>query len=236
MENYYHYIRLLRINHWYKNLVVFLGVFFSIQLLLQQATVRYFALAIISFFLASLVSSVNYIINELVDAQGDKNHPVKKNRAIPSGKISITAAHIIWKLLLIFTVVSSYFILDGFSTLGIIALFCAGILYNIPPFRFKEIPYLDVVSESVNNPIRFLIGWYVTSPDSHPSLLLLCGLWTSGALLMTLKRLLELKELTIETAVKYRSSFRHYSLPILTIYSTFWLVLTLVLFIMYVNQ
>ena len=40
-------------------------------------------------------------------------------------------------------------------------LLLAGILYNVPPLRFKDIPYLYSTMESANNPIRFLVGWYV---------------------------------------------------------------------------
>ena len=35
-----------------------------------------------------------------------------------------------------------------------------GCLYNIPPIRTKDHAYVDVLSESINNPIRFLVGWY----------------------------------------------------------------------------
>ena len=33
-------------------------------------------------------------------------------------------------------------------------------MYNVKPFRFKDIVYLDVIIESLNNPIRFL-GWFI---------------------------------------------------------------------------
>jgi len=34
-----------------------------------------------------------------------------------------------------------------------------GIIYNVPPIRAKDKAYLDAVSESVNNPLRLMIGW-----------------------------------------------------------------------------
>ena len=40
-------------------------------------------------------------------------------------------------------------------------LWIMGCLYNIPPFRTKDRPWLDVLSEAVNNPLRLLIGWYM---------------------------------------------------------------------------
>ena len=36
-----------------------------------------------------------------------------------------------------------------------------GVVYNVKPLRSKDLPIFDVLSESVNNPIRFLIGWYL---------------------------------------------------------------------------
>ena len=43
-----------------------------------------------------------------------------------------------------------------------------GIVYNVPPLRTKDKPYLDVISESVNNPIRLLIGWAMVDPTTLP--------------------------------------------------------------------
>ena len=38
-----------------------------------------------------------------------------------------------------------------------------GILYNVKPVRTKDIPVLDVLSESVNNAIRLLTGWFAVT-------------------------------------------------------------------------
>ena len=68
-----------------------------------------------------------------------------------------------------------------------------GILYNIRPIRLKNIPYIDVISESFNNPVRFLIGWFVVVKSEFPSVLILLATWSIGAVLMTAKRYDELK-------------------------------------------
>ena len=41
-------------------------------------------------------------------------------------------------------------------TLTVLALWVMGCVYNIPPVRSKDLPYLDVLSEAINNPIRML--------------------------------------------------------------------------------
>jgi hypothetical protein len=41
-----------------------------------------------------------------------------------------------------------------------------GCIYNIPPIRSKDVPYIDVLSESINNPLRMLAGWFIASTAS----------------------------------------------------------------------
>ncbi len=48
-------------------------------------------------------------------------------------------------------------------TLTAIALWIMGCVYNIPPLRTKDQVYLDVLTESVNNPLRMLLGWYMVT-------------------------------------------------------------------------
>ena len=38
-----------------------------------------------------------------------------------------------------------------------------GCVYNIPPVRSKDLPYVDVLSEAINNPIRMLAGWFIVT-------------------------------------------------------------------------
>ena len=78
------YIELIRIRQWYKNLLVFLAIFFSGYLF--NFTKIY--VVILAFSSLSFVSSVGYIINDLNDLERDKLHPEKKSRALASGKIS----------------------------------------------------------------------------------------------------------------------------------------------------
>ena len=42
-------------------------------------------------------------------------------------------------------------------------LWVMGCLYNFPPVRTKDVPYLDVLTESINNPLRMLLGWYAVT-------------------------------------------------------------------------
>ena len=61
-----------------------------------------------------------------------------------------------------FVLVSPYFFLAAYGLWGV------GILFNVPPFRSKDIPFLDVITESFNNAIRFLLGWFVVTGGGFP--------------------------------------------------------------------
>ena len=92
------------------------------------------------------------------------------------------------------------------------ALWVMGLAYNVPPVRLKEWPYLDVLSESVNNPIRLVLGWFALVPDRFPPLSLALSYWMVGAFFMAMKRLAELRHIgDREALAQYRHSFRHYT-------------------------
>ncbi len=85
---FYNLIYLLRPKQWYKNLVVFLGIIFSGNLLNGFLLERVVA----AFFVVLLFSGVNYILNDLIDRKRDRLHPKKKFRPLASGKISVRVA------------------------------------------------------------------------------------------------------------------------------------------------
>jgi 4-hydroxybenzoate polyprenyltransferase len=86
-----------------------------------------------------------------------------------------------------------------------------GCAYNIAPLRTKDIPYLDVISEAINNPLRFCAGWYIVTFTIIPPVSLLIAYWMLGAYFMTLKRFSEYRQIGPEQAGWYRKSFRHYT-------------------------
>jgi 4-hydroxybenzoate polyprenyltransferase len=87
-----------------------------------------------------------------------------------------------------------------------------GCLYNFPPIRTKDVPYLDVLTESINNPLRMLLGWYAVTSVLVPPVSLLIAYWMIGCYFMALKRFSELSEIRGKTdAGAYRASFKHYT-------------------------
>jgi hypothetical protein len=96
--------------------------------------------------------------------------------------------------------------------LSLLALWVMGCVYNIPPIRSKDLPYADVLSEAVNNPIRMLAGWFiVTSVTIAPASLLL-SYWMIGCYFMALKRFAEYRNINDPArAAAYRTSFRYFT-------------------------
>jgi hypothetical protein len=87
-----------------------------------------------------------------------------------------------------------------------------GCVYNIPPIRSKDKPYLDVLSEAVNNPLRLLAGWYAAGMVKFPPVSLIVAYWMVGAFFMAVKRFAEYRKIADpEQASHYRNSFGHYN-------------------------
>lgn len=82
------YVTLFRIKHYIKNFLIFIPIFFSRKLFCQEKILACF-FAFIAFCFAS---SAIYIFNDIIDAEKDSLHPIKKNRPIASGVISIKKA------------------------------------------------------------------------------------------------------------------------------------------------
>src|SRR3954463_7227709 len=90
-------------------------------------------------------------------------------------------------------------------------LLVMGVVYNVRPVRSKDLPYVDVLSESINNPIRLLLGWFAVTTAEFPPVSLLISYWMIGAFFMATKRFSEYRSLADPaTAGAYRNSFRHY--------------------------
>jgi len=108
----------------------------------------------------------------------------------------------------------SLIIANFISTTVLIAeafLLVMGILYNVRPIRTKDLPYVDVLTESMNNPIRLIIGWFCVSNLYLPPASIVFGYWMGGAFLMAAKRFAEYRMIgDPEQAKLYRKSFRGY--------------------------
>jgi 4-hydroxybenzoate polyprenyltransferase len=162
------------------------------------------------FLLTWLISTANYIVNEIADAPFDIHHPTKRMRPLASGEVH-RGPLVVWAFVLAASsLAAAWFLFSRPFFFSLLALLAAGFIYNVKPVRAKDIPFLDSVSESVNNPIRFCLGWYAFAPGGFPPASLLLSWWAFGNFLMVAKRLSELRFLR-ERAGDYRASLRRYT-------------------------
>ncbi len=212
MEQIKYYLAVLRLDHWHKNLFTLLGCLGAIAYFhvpLSQVSGR---MMVLGLFLSCLLSSVNYVINEFLDASFDALHPTKKNRPIPSGKVNPERLFFIAGLLLVGTMMVSILWMPRKFSFFLILFFLSGILYNLRPVRAKDVAFLDVIVESLNNPIRLCIGWYVFDfATRFPPLSLIICFWAFGAYLMSAKRYAELEKITKAQAENYRPVYLVYT-------------------------
>jgi len=207
-----HYISVFRPGHWFKNIFMLTGSFTAYIFFNASINSETALLTAVAFMCTCLAASANYGINEVIDSEFDRHHPVKKNRPVPSGKVSKKAVLIISVLLAAAAALIGFFFLPPGAFLAILSLMAMGFFYNVRPFRTKELPFLDVISESINNPIRFIIGWYAVQMIFFPPASFIISLWAFGAFLMACKRLAEYRFIgNDKRAAKYRKSFKYYN-------------------------
>lgn len=202
-----------RVDHWIKNIFVFPGVLVALEFH-SVSTLdwpRLLGELLLGLLATGLIASSNYVINEVFDAPFDRMHPKKRVRPVASGRVIVPLAYAQWLVLMVLGLALAVAISKPFA-LTLAALWVMGLLYNLPPIRSKDLPYLDVISESVNNPLRMLAGWYIVNPNYFPSTNLLLSYWMIGAYLMALKRFAEFRDIgDAELAGNYRKSFRYYN-------------------------
>jgi len=151
---------LIRVRQYYKNLLVFLvlifaGLAFDINSIL---------LTILGFFSLCLISSTNYILNDIVDIEKDKKHPEKCKRPLPAGKISIFLAGIIAGLFAISSLAIAWVISINFFYL-VISLFFLTQLYSL---YMKNEVFLDVLFIAINFILRAVSGAFILFTDISP--------------------------------------------------------------------
>lgn len=211
MKNLKNYIKIARPDHWIKNLFIIPGIIVAFLIFGKDLSFRFFIRFLIGMLATCFISSANYVINEWLDADFDKYHPVKKNRPAVTANLKFSYIMLEYAVLTIAGLGLSLMI-NPYFLLVEIWLLVMGLLYNVKPFRTKDISYLDVLSESVNNIIRLLLGWFIVTDSFTPPISILIGYWMCGAFLMSVKRYAEYRMINDPvTAGLYRKSFRHYT-------------------------
>lgn len=204
------YLKLVRFDNWPKNFLMFIGVLFA-YLINKSHFHMDNQRCLFAFFALCFASSANYVLNEYYDKHSDSFHPIKKQRSLIKYSLKPILVIIEYCILLSLAVVSSLFAHLNVTLLIILYIVLAWV-YNVQPFRAKDIVVFDVLLESLNYPIRVLIGWLCIFPNNMGWHKVLVISWTIGGFTMSIKRLAEYQIFdSVKQAIAYRKSYANYS-------------------------
>jgi 4-hydroxybenzoate polyprenyltransferase len=220
------YLAMTRPDYWLKNIFVLPGVLFALAVYRTPLNSELIYNVIVGFISITLTVSANYVLNEYLDAGFDKYHPVKNIRVAVVRTVKPQIVFIMYALFGLLGLYLAYIISVKFFAAAAFLLFM-GIIYNVRPMRSKERVYVDVLTESINNPIRFIMGWFMVPLDmghvmddrwdleffnTLPPLSIIIAYWMGGAFLMATKRFAEYRLIgNPEIAGNYRRSFKYYT-------------------------
>ena len=136
------YIKLIRAKHWLKNGLVFLPLFFSINLF----NTSYYLGTILAFMVFSFTASIVYIINDMGDIEKDRLHPVKKKRPLAAGTISVKNAKIVIGVLVVLAAGMMWYLFKYTNNIAVVIVPIVYLIINILYSKWlKHIPIIDVV-------------------------------------------------------------------------------------------
>lgn len=149
--------RLIRPKQWIKNTVVLLPIFFGGALLRVEALYAGFITAL-SF---SFISSSIYCLNDIIDLKDDRRHPVKCQRPLASGAISVVQGFIIMASMVILSMITLFLLPDNqMKTAGIIFFYW---VLNIAYCLFlKQHAIIDVCVIAFGFVLRIISGGLAT--------------------------------------------------------------------------
>jgi len=160
------YVSLARPDHWVKHVLILPGIILA-SMFRPESVAEHVSDVLIGLASAAAIASANYVLNEWLDSAFDAFNGHKAHRPAVRKRLSrlvvvleylgLAAGGLVLAALLspLFVVVSVAFLLSG-------------LIYNVPPVRTKDLAFLDVLSESINSPIRLTLGWAMVSATTLP--------------------------------------------------------------------
>lgn len=198
-------LKTMRPRQWPKNGFVFAALFFDRQVLEAGSVIQ----AILAFILLCLVSSAVYIMNDLVDIESDREHPIKRNRPLPSGQLDPNVAKVALAVFVIVGLAAS-FILSWVFGLILLGYFLLQVTYT---WQLKHIVLLDVSAVAAGFILRVAAGVAIIEVERFSPWLYVC----TGFLALFLalgKRRHELALLG-EDAGNHRAILQEYNLDLI---------------------
>lgn len=213
------YARALRVNQWTKNFVIFAAILFTGKLFHPAL----FWQSCIAFILFCLLSSASYVLNDIIDYQYDRKHPMKKYRPVASGAISIPQATFIVFFLTITTLLLTLLFSLNFFFLSLGFL----LLHYLYSLYLKRFPVIDIFTISFSFVLRTLAG--VVATGFHVPIWLLMTIFFISLFMATVKRHAEL----VTQGSSTRESLYRYKNHLLYFLSATFATMTIVSYALY---
>lgn len=143
-------VRLLRPKQWTKNLLLFAALLFSFEEIRTETILA----TLLGFILFSLVAGCVYILNDYVDRDRDRQHPVKKFRPIASGQVNPTHA-LLFGIILLTLSVGTAFVMNPLFGVLCVVYFLLNVSYS---FVLKHLVILDMMTIAAGFVLRAIAG------------------------------------------------------------------------------
>lgn len=140
----------MRPKQWYKNLIIFIGLFFSLNVLNFSLWIN----SISAFIIFCLLSGSSYIINDILDIENDRKHPKKRNRPLASGKLKPYQGIISVVICLLIALIWAFTINVAFFVISIVFL----LLIMSYSLYFKKFIIVDIIILASGFVIRAVAG------------------------------------------------------------------------------
>ena len=193
-------VEIIRPPQWYKNILIFVPLVFSLNLFQSDLLI----LSLFGFVALCLASGGSYVINDMFDYKRDLAHPQKKKRPIPSGRLSLKSASIFGITLLVTASIIAILLNEVFFII-VILLILSTFFYSK---RAKDIFLLDVFLIAINFVLRAISGVFLIGVDLSPWLVM--GIFFVALLLGFTKRQNEIHLLKDE-AFKHKKVLGQYT-------------------------
>lgn len=143
-------IKSMRPRQWPKNGFVFVALLFDGKLFHLPSVLA----ALGAFVLLCLMSGAVYLMNDLVDIESDRQHPIKKNRPLPSGQVSPGLAAVVAGLSAVISLVAGYFLSIELAVILLLYLLTQ-VAYT---FKLKHVVLIDVLTIAAGFVLRIAAG------------------------------------------------------------------------------
>jgi len=163
----------------FKNSIILIALLFSIEKFPVSLLPENLLFIILGGLALGLASSASYIINDIFDYEKDKNHPEKRKRPIPSGRLQRKPA-LIFALALLLVSLAIAIVISAYSSWIFFIMVCLLFIFSLAyTFYFRNIILLDIIIISINFSIRAISGVFIIKGGEMSYWILLCTFFLS---------------------------------------------------------